>query len=79
MAEEEGDSVRVLNYAPGPIDTDMQLAARTETGDPELRTMFAGKTYFWSIHIFWKFKHFKRANSKSLCHFPRLPLVFFWA
>ena len=36
----EQPHILVLNYAPGPIDTAMQVVARTETGDPELRTMF---------------------------------------
>ncbi|NXL50494.1 SPRE reductase, partial [Podilymbus podiceps] len=39
LALEEPD-VRVLNYAPGPLDTDMQLLARTMTGDPEMRQYF---------------------------------------
>ncbi|XP_021252321.1 sepiapterin reductase [Numida meleagris] len=39
LAAEEPD-IRVLNYAPGPLDTDMQLLARTETGDPEIRQQF---------------------------------------
>ncbi|XP_033920668.1 sepiapterin reductase [Melopsittacus undulatus] len=39
LALEEPD-IRVLNYAPGPLDTDMQLLARTETGDPEMRQHF---------------------------------------
>ncbi|NXY90559.1 SPRE reductase, partial [Alcedo cyanopectus] len=39
LALEEPD-VRVLNYAPGPLDTDMQLLARTETGDPGMRQFF---------------------------------------
>ncbi|NXY71863.1 SPRE reductase, partial [Glareola pratincola] len=39
LALEEPD-VRVLNYAPGPLDTDMQLLARTKTGDPEMRQYF---------------------------------------
>ncbi|XP_050177036.1 sepiapterin reductase [Myiozetetes cayanensis] len=39
LALEEPD-VRVLSYAPGPLDTDMQLLARTETGDPEMRRYF---------------------------------------
>nr|XP_009942172.1 PREDICTED: sepiapterin reductase [Opisthocomus hoazin] len=39
LALEEPD-VRVLNYAPGPLDTDMQLLARTRTGDPEMRQYF---------------------------------------
>ncbi|NXU24464.1 SPRE reductase, partial [Thalassarche chlororhynchos] len=41
LALEEPD-VRVLNYAPGPLDTDMQLLARTKTGDPEMRQYFQG-------------------------------------
>ncbi len=41
MALEEPD-VRVLNYAPGPLDTDMQVVARTETGDKELKHLFEG-------------------------------------
>uniref|UniRef100_A0A8B9J0B0 Sepiapterin reductase n=1 Tax=Amazona collaria TaxID=241587 RepID=A0A8B9J0B0_9PSIT len=39
LALEEPD-IRVLNYAPGPLDTDMQLLARTKTGDPEMRQQF---------------------------------------
>ncbi|XP_015718528.1 sepiapterin reductase [Coturnix japonica] len=39
LAVEEPD-VRVLNYAPGPLDTDMQLLARTKTGDIEMRQQF---------------------------------------
>jgi len=39
----EQPHILVLNYAPGPIDTAMQLEARTKTGDPELRTMFQSK------------------------------------
>ncbi|XP_051474280.1 sepiapterin reductase-like [Apus apus] len=39
LALEEPD-VRVLSYAPGPLDTDMQLLARTKTGDPEMRQFF---------------------------------------
>ncbi|NWH69376.1 SPRE reductase, partial [Piaya cayana] len=39
LALEEPD-VRVLNYAPGPLDTDMQLLARTKTGDAEMRRFF---------------------------------------
>ncbi|XP_063166169.1 sepiapterin reductase [Candoia aspera] len=38
LAAEEPD-VRVLNYAPGPLDTDMQKVARTQSADPELRQM----------------------------------------
>ena len=39
----EDTSIRVLNYAPGPIDTDMQHLAREYTADTELRNMFRGK------------------------------------
>ncbi|NXI07790.1 SPRE reductase, partial [Irena cyanogastra] len=39
LAREE-PGVRVLSYAPGPLDTDMQLLARTRTGDPGLRQHF---------------------------------------
>ncbi|KAL8206451.1 UNVERIFIED_CONTAM: hypothetical protein K2H54_003527 [Gekko kuhli] len=39
LAAEEPD-VRVLNYAPGPLDTDMQELARTESGDLEMREQF---------------------------------------
>lgn len=40
LAEEEPD-VRVLNYSPGPLDTDMQLVARTQTGDADLKRGFS--------------------------------------
>ncbi|XP_062289960.1 sepiapterin reductase a [Scomber scombrus] len=36
LAEEEPD-VRVLSYAPGPLDTDMHLVARSKTADPNVR------------------------------------------
>ncbi|NXB11199.1 SPRE reductase, partial [Cnemophilus loriae] len=36
----EEPGVRVLSYAPGPLDTDMQLLARTKTGDPRMRQHF---------------------------------------
>jgi len=39
----EQPHILVLNYAPGPVDTEMQVEARTKTGDPELRTMFQSK------------------------------------
>nr|XP_056711715.1 sepiapterin reductase [Euleptes europaea] len=39
LAAEEPD-VRVLNYAPGPLDTDMQELARTKSGDQEVREQF---------------------------------------
>ena len=38
----ESPEIRVLNYAPGPVDTDMQVLARTQTADDELRTLFKG-------------------------------------
>lgn len=41
MALEE-PKILVLSYAPGPLDTEMQLVARTQTKDPEIRDMFAG-------------------------------------
>ncbi|XP_056320470.1 sepiapterin reductase b [Danio aesculapii] len=40
LAEEEPD-VRVLSYAPGPLDTDMQLQARCFSGNVELRRSFS--------------------------------------
>jgi len=39
MSLEQRDII-VLSYAPGPIDTAMQVEARTKSGDPELRTVF---------------------------------------
>ncbi|KAM6985132.1 sepiapterin reductase a [Aplochiton taeniatus] len=39
LAQEEPE-LRVLNYAPGPLDTDMQLRARTSTADPGVRQSF---------------------------------------
>ncbi|XP_076868099.1 sepiapterin reductase a [Brachyhypopomus gauderio] len=40
LAEEEKD-LRVLNYAPGPLDTDMLLQARTTTADTKLKDFIA--------------------------------------
>nr|XP_040054488.1 sepiapterin reductase a [Gasterosteus aculeatus aculeatus] len=40
LAEEEPD-VRVLNYAPGPLDTAMQTVARSRTADPDVRKSFS--------------------------------------
>uniref|UniRef100_A0A671PME8 Sepiapterin reductase n=1 Tax=Sinocyclocheilus anshuiensis TaxID=1608454 RepID=A0A671PME8_9TELE len=40
LAAEEPD-VRVLSYAPGPLDTDMQLQARRSSGDLQLRRSFS--------------------------------------
>jgi len=39
----EQPHILVLNYAPGPIDTAMQVEARTKTGDLELKAMFQSK------------------------------------
>ncbi|KAM9330311.1 sepiapterin reductase [Gastrophryne carolinensis] len=39
LAEEEKD-IRVLNYAPGPLDTDMQEQVRTQTKNQDLRHQF---------------------------------------
>uniref|UniRef100_A0A8C5TJ03 Sepiapterin reductase n=1 Tax=Malurus cyaneus samueli TaxID=2593467 RepID=A0A8C5TJ03_9PASS len=36
----EEPGIRVLSYAPGPLDTDMQLVARTQTADPGMRQQF---------------------------------------
>ena len=43
MALEEPE-ILVLSYAPGPLDTQMQLVARTQTKDPEIKNMFAGNS-----------------------------------
>ncbi|KAM3874189.1 sepiapterin reductase a [Diretmus argenteus] len=40
LAEEEPD-LRVLNYAPGPLDTAMQTEARDRTADPSIRKSFS--------------------------------------
>ncbi|XP_065103932.1 sepiapterin reductase b [Paramisgurnus dabryanus] len=40
LAEEEPD-VRVLSYAPGPLDTDMQVQARCFSGDLKIRQSFS--------------------------------------
>ncbi|XP_067270681.1 sepiapterin reductase b [Pseudorasbora parva] len=40
LAEEEPD-LRVLSYAPGPLDTDMQLQARRSSADLALRRSFS--------------------------------------
>ncbi|XP_061593482.1 sepiapterin reductase-like [Cololabis saira] len=40
LAEEEPD-LRVLNYSPGPLDTAMQVEARSRTADPALRESFS--------------------------------------
>jgi len=45
----EQPHILVLNYAPGPVDTEMQVEARTKTGDPELRTMFQSKHRYFRI------------------------------
>ncbi|KAB7499412.1 Sepiapterin reductase, partial [Armadillidium nasatum] len=40
LALEEGDAIRVLNYAPGPLDNDMQDELRALCEDPEVKEMF---------------------------------------
>ncbi|XP_033502079.1 sepiapterin reductase a [Epinephelus lanceolatus] len=40
LAEEEPD-LRVLSYSPGPLDTAMQMVARSKTADPNLRKSFS--------------------------------------
>ncbi|KAM9734530.1 sepiapterin reductase a [Menidia menidia] len=40
LAEEEPD-VRVLNYSPGPLDTAMQVEARSNTADPNIKKSFS--------------------------------------
>nr|XP_020495714.1 sepiapterin reductase-like isoform X1 [Labrus bergylta]XP_029134315.1 sepiapterin reductase-like isoform X2 [Labrus bergylta] len=40
LAQEEPD-LRVLNYSPGPLDTAMQQAARSSTGDSDLKKAFS--------------------------------------
>ncbi|XP_029371873.1 sepiapterin reductase a isoform X1 [Echeneis naucrates] len=40
LAEEEPD-LRVLNYSPGPLDTDMYMVARTRSADPGVRKSFS--------------------------------------
>ena len=47
MAQEE-PSIRVLTYAPGPLDTEMQLEGRTYTSDPEIQAIFTSKN---SLHV----------------------------
>ncbi|KAL4658249.1 sepiapterin reductase [Arapaima gigas] len=37
----EDPDLRVLNYAPGPLDTDMNAQARSYTGDAKLRSSFS--------------------------------------
>lgn len=41
LAAEE-PTIRVLNYAPGPLDTDMQTCLRENLGDAENRAMIKG-------------------------------------
>ncbi|MEQ2305796.1 hypothetical protein AMECASPLE_001662 [Ameca splendens] len=40
LAEEEPD-LRVLSYSPGPLDTEMQVEARTKTADPSIKKTFS--------------------------------------
>ncbi|KAM4528385.1 sepiapterin reductase a [Odontesthes bonariensis] len=40
LAEEE-PNLRVLNYSPGPLDTAMQVEARSKTADPSIKRSFS--------------------------------------
>ncbi|XP_043952089.1 sepiapterin reductase a [Gambusia affinis] len=40
LAEEEPE-LRVLSYSPGPLDTNMQVEARTRTADPSIKKTFS--------------------------------------
>ncbi|KAF6724436.1 Sepiapterin reductase [Oryzias melastigma] len=40
LAEEEPE-LRVLNYSPGPLDTEMQQEARSRTADPDVKMSFS--------------------------------------
>ncbi|XP_020562483.1 sepiapterin reductase [Oryzias latipes] len=40
LAEEEPE-LRVLNYSPGPLDTEMQQEARSRTADPDVKIAFS--------------------------------------
>jgi sepiapterin reductase len=37
---EENPTIKVLNYAPGPVDTDMVSDVITSTGDASVKDMF---------------------------------------
>ena len=39
----ENTEVRVLNYCPGPVDTNMQAEIRNCTKDPDVKKIFIGK------------------------------------
>ena len=61
----EDSSIRVLNFAPGPIDTEMQVEARTKTADEEIREMFIGineALYCYALLLILKhqFKEFSK-------------------
>ena len=48
LAEEEKNTVTVLNYAPGPLVTDM-LPQILQQALPEIQQKFHGKHYFYFI------------------------------
>ena len=50
MSQEE-ETYRVLNYAPGPLDTPMLEYVRANVVDPELRNMFFCKFTFLALMI----------------------------
>ena len=64
----EDPSIRVLNYAPGPLDTEMQVVARRDTGDKELKNLFTGKDDLYcrsgNIRKVLIFANFARTNSR---------------
>lgn len=50
LAAEEKNTVTVLNYAPGPLVTDM-LPQILQQALPEIRQQFHGNCYFYFIMI----------------------------
>ncbi|KAL3831236.1 hypothetical protein ACJMK2_023013 [Sinanodonta woodiana] len=51
LAVEDAET-RVLNYAPGPLDTDMQSTCREDTKDPKIRQTFIDPTGT-NVHTAW--------------------------
>lgn len=49
---EEESNIRTLNYAPGPLDTDMMVIACKDTKDPALRTWFQGDCFVVELFYF---------------------------
>ncbi|KAG7157766.1 sepiapterin reductase-like [Homarus americanus] len=72
LAAEE-PKLMVLNYAPGPLDNDMQELARSETADDEMRLMFAslkeeGKLLACSVSVNKLLEVLKKRQFKSGDH-----------